>query len=70
MNWIEVDSSVLRRIRWEERTDTLAVEFQTGRVYRYFGLTRFVFEALRRARSHGKYFNENIRDRFRFEEQS
>jgi hypothetical protein len=67
MDWISVDSSNLARIRYDENTMTLEIEFMGGRVYQYFDVPVQVFEGLRKAvDSHGKYFNENIKGYYRY----
>jgi len=64
--WISVTSSSLSRIRWDELTSTLEVEFIGGKVYQYFDVPAGVFEALRTADSHGKFFQQNIRGHYRY----
>jgi hypothetical protein len=66
MDWIHVDSSNLARIRYDENTMTLEIEFQGGRVYQYFDVPVQVFEGLRNADSHGQYFNQNIKGYYRY----
>jgi len=66
MNWITVDSTNLSRIRYDEDTNTLEIEFQGGRVYQYFDVPLHVFEGLRNASSHGKFFNEHIKGLYRY----
>ena len=67
MNWIPVDSSNLARIRYDENTMTLEIEFMGGRVYQYFDVPVQVFEGLRDAGdSHGKYFNQHIKGHYRY----
>jgi len=66
MDWIPVVSSNLARIRYDENTMTLEIEFQGGRVYQYFDVPVQVFEGLRKAASHGQYFNQNIKGHYRY----
>jgi hypothetical protein len=33
MNWIDVSSSNLSRVRYEEQTNTLEIEFRGGRIF-------------------------------------
>ena len=67
MDWIRVDSSNLARIRYDENTMTLEIEFMGGRVYQYFDVPVQVFEGLRNAvDSHGKYFNQHIKGNYRY----
>ena len=66
MDWIPVTSSNLSGIRYDENTYTLEIEFHGGRVYQYFDVPLQVFEGLRDADSHGKYFNAQIKGHYRF----
>jgi hypothetical protein len=66
MDWIPVASSNLSRIRYDEGSNTLEIEFQGGRVYQYFDVPLQVFEGLRNADSHGQYFNTYIKGHYRY----
>lgn len=66
MNWIEVSSSTLVRIRYAENTSTLEIEFQGGRVYQYFDVPILIYEALLQADSKGQFFHGQIKGVFRF----
>lgn len=66
MEWIKVDSSSISRIRYNEDTKVLEIEFQGGRIYQYFDVPVQVFEGLRNADSHGKYFNQQIKGNYRY----
>lgn len=57
-------SSVIRDFAYDAETRSLAIEFTTGRRYRYDGVPPEVVEAMRAARSKGSHFNRNIRDRY------
>lgn len=59
-----VDSSSLRSIGYDARTQTLEVEFASGAVYRYAPVPGGVWTALRRAESKGRYFQDFVRDHF------
>jgi hypothetical protein len=62
-----VDSSVLAAVGYDGKQHVLEATFRTGRVYRYFDVPTAVYKALLNAPSAGKYFNRNIRDRYRAE---
>ncbi len=66
MNWIDVNSSNLARVRYSENTSTLEIEFQGGRVYQYFDVPKTIFEALLQADSQGQFFNSQIKGLFRY----
>jgi len=66
MEWISVVSTNLSRIRYDKNTNTLEIEFHGGRVYQYFDVPIQVFEELKIADSHGKYFNQQIKGHYRY----
>ena len=45
----------------------LYLRFQSGDVYRYFDVSAAQYEAFLEAESHGRYFLNHIRNRFRYE---
>jgi hypothetical protein len=63
-----VQSSSIAEIGFED--GVLEIMFRTNRVYQYFDVPAQVHQALISAESIGRYFNENIRDRYRVVEVS
>jgi hypothetical protein len=59
-----VVSSAVRSVGYQD--GTLEIEFVSGRVYQYFDVPERLYQELMRATSIGTFFNERIRDRFRF----
>ena len=66
MNWIDVSSTNLSRVRYDESSLTLEIEFQGGRVYQYFDVPKHIFEELLRADSKGKFFHAQIKGHYRY----
>lgn len=66
MEWVPVVSSNIARIRYQETSLTLEIEFHGGRVYQYFDVPLHVFDGLKNADSKGKYFHQSIRGHFRY----
>ena len=62
-----VSSSNIASIGYDERTQTLEVEFLDDSVYQYFNLPTNIYEALMAAPSHGVFLNANIKDQFAYE---
>ena len=65
-----LNSSALRTVDYRkisENQTLLDVEFTTGGKYRYFGVPANVFESMINSDSKGKFFQDNIRDRYKFE---
>lgn len=59
-------SSVIRRFAYDARTHRLEVEFVSGRRYAYHNVPARIAAELQGAASKGSYFNQCIRDQFRF----
>lgn len=66
MEWIPVSSSNLNRVRYDEDTMTLEIEFNSGDQYQYFDVPKGVYDGLMSAASHGRYFHSNIKGDFRY----
>jgi len=67
MRAAKLNSSMISRVAYDEEAEALSIWFrETGR-YIYHGVPRAIYEALRRAPSAGRYFNECIRRRYRCE---
>lgn len=66
MKHIDVDSSLIHSISYDEQSRTLEIRFhETGR-YRYHDVEPEVVEELLDAESKGRYFNDYIRDSYLF----
>jgi lysyl-tRNA synthetase class 2 len=59
-------SSVIRDHRYDPVKRELDLKFVSGRRYRYHDVPAEIYAQMRRAFSKGEFFNEHIRDRFRF----
>lgn len=64
MERIPVESEAIRSLGY--RSLTLEVEFTEGGVYQYFSVPKKIFLEFIRAESKGRYFQEQIRDRFQY----
>lgn len=69
MQWHDLDSRALRAAHYDEASGTLRVRFASGRIYRYDGVPREVFEWLMRVPSKGGFFNRMIKDGYVFVEE-
>lgn len=61
-----VASSAIGEIDYDLKTERLYITFRNRRNYAYLDVPRAVYEALLAAPSKGRFFNENIRDRYLF----
>ena len=62
LNRIPVQSSNLRSVGYDPKTRILEIEFHSGGVYQYSGVSEFEYEALMNASSKGSYFAHNIKN--------
>ena len=61
-----VVSTNLMSVGYDERTQTLEVEFLNGRVYQYYDVPSHMHEQLMQAPSKGQFFNTYIRNSYPF----
>jgi len=59
-------SSVIRALYYDPVDHHLDLLFVSGRRYRYYEVPEETYDAMRRAFSKGEFFNEYIRDQYRF----
>jgi len=60
-----VKSRILRSVGYDENSKILEIEFHSGLVYEYLGVTSKVYKDLMRSDAIGKYFTEKVRTQFR-----
>ena len=58
------DSAMIDRVLFDEETETLRISFRQSGQYVYEGVPRAVYDALARAQSAGRFFNDYIKGRF------
>lgn len=66
MNKQNVASSNVRAIGYDDRTQTLEVEFVSGRVYQYYGVPENMHSQFMQVPSKGKFLLTYIKDQFPF----
>lgn len=59
---IAVESNYLRGVGYDSSNQVLEIEFRRGEIYQYLDVPPAVYTDLMNAPSHGRYFNENIKD--------
>ena len=57
-------SSLIQRIVFDDEAETLRVSFRSGFRYIYEGVPRAVYDALGKAASAGRYFNDHVKGRY------
>ena len=60
-------SSVIAAMKYYPDTSTLRVIFVSGIVYNYKNVPQKVYEAMKAASSKGKFLNEQIKGKYKFE---
>jgi hypothetical protein len=67
MNWINTpESSNIARFAYDDDSQVLAVEFNSGDLYQYYDVPQVVFEQMRGAPSKGQYLARNVKGRYRY----
>lgn len=61
-----VTSTDIRAIGYDADSQTLEVEFNSGGVYQYSGVSPGEHDGIMAADSKGKYFHANIKNRYPF----
>jgi KTSC domain-containing protein len=61
-----VISSMIRSVGYDELHSLLEIEFTSGKIYQYDAVPEEVYRGLMSAGSKGRYFEEQINDRFRY----
>ena len=61
---VQLRSTALREAAYDAQTLALTITFRNGRVQTYSGVPDNVYAGLIQAGSHGRYFNQWIKDRY------
>ena len=62
---VPVESTALATVGYSKRLRALEIEFRNGAVYRYLEVAPNVYDALLQARSKARFYDENIRRKYR-----
>ncbi len=66
MNRQRVSSSNLSSVGYDPNTSTLEIKFHESGVYQYYGVPESVYQRLMSAHSKGGFFNDFIKERYRW----
>jgi len=61
-----VESSNIASIGYDEKSQTLEIEFLNGGVYQYFDVSVNIYNSLMLAASHGQYLAQHIKGYYRY----
>lgn len=67
---LKPEGSLIKEYRYDAKSQTLTIEFDSGSVYEYFKVPSSVKEDLDNTPSKGQYFNKSIKGKFKFEQLS
>lgn len=62
---VPVESTALAAVGYSKRLRALEIEFRNGAIYRYLEVEPAVYEALLTARSKARFYDDNIRHKYR-----
>jgi hypothetical protein len=62
---VPVESSALASVGYSKKLRALEIEFRNGAIYRYLDVGPEVYEALLKARSKARFYDDNIRHKYR-----
>src|SRR4051794_27139537 len=65
---LPVESSVMNGVEYDDETCELEILFSSGKTYRYFDVPADVHAKLLEAESKGIFFNEEIKEAYRYTE--
>jgi len=57
-----VESDALLSVGYDPDRRILEIEFNSGKIYRYFDVPEEIYAGLMTAASHGEFFSDHIRD--------
>lgn len=64
MQPVQLHSTALRTLAYQDDLRRLELEFRSGAVYHYFQVSQSTCQALLQAESKGAFFNQYIRNRY------
>jgi KTSC domain len=65
-NWINVNSSCIEAIAFNQITSILSIRFNSGSIYEYDGVSLILFDSFLDANSKGHFFNKYIKEHYRY----
>jgi hypothetical protein len=66
MNRTPVSSTSIAEVGYDNATLTLEIAFRDGGLYRYFGVPVALYSRFMTSNSKGRFFVDEIKDRYRF----
>jgi hypothetical protein len=67
MDWVEVESSNIKAVAYNEEAKELLVEFHSGGTYTYFDVDKDIYDKFLASDSKGKFFHKYVRNNYSYE---
>lgn len=67
MDRVNVSSSNINSVGYDEKSRTLEIEFHSG-TYHYYDVPQYIFEEIVNASSVGSYVHQHIKNNFSYEQ--
>jgi len=67
VEWVPVESGLFSSAAYRASARQLYLRFRDGKIYRFFECPVAVYKEFIAAESQGRYFSQQIRERFRYE---
>ncbi len=64
MDWVDIKSSNIDKVKYDDRNNTLYVLFDEESKYAYYGVPELQYKRLVNAPSKGDYLHQNIEDKY------
>ncbi len=66
MERVQVESTNLASVGYDHDSATLEIKFHSGGIYQYSGVPQDIYKSLMKAGSKGDYFNNYVKERYRY----
>jgi len=66
MDFVDVDSSNVKRVGYSDDNELLVVEYKNNTTYQYYNVPRGIYDSLITATSKGSFISQHIKGKFEF----
>ena len=64
MDWIDVDSSMIKSVGYDKSNQSLMINFNKGKIYSYANVPQAVYIEMTKAESKGAFFHQHIKGKY------
>jgi len=65
MDHVDINSTMIKSAGYEEATSVLEIAFNRGGLYHYLDVPKELFQEFLASSSKGRFFDKNIKDKFK-----